>query len=136
MLLICYSMLYCEESTWNPLPFHCSKWNKWESTWNPPGIHLESMEWLWNIPCGIHVDNPYGLHGFQVEFGHSMWNMHGKKSPKWVGFHPKHIPYGMGGIPLECGGTVKTSLVSNCKSCEKVEALKSQKWLKKWVSFY
>jgi len=52
MLLLCYSMLYCEESTWNPLPFHCSKWDKLESTWNPFGIHGMLVEYsMWN-PCG------------------------------------------------------------------------------------
>jgi hypothetical protein len=87
------------------------------------GIHLESMECLWNIPCGFHVDIPYGFHGFQVDIPYgfhgfqvdipygfhgfqvdstySMWNMHGIKTPIWVRFHPKHIPYGMDGIHLE-----------------------------------
>jgi len=73
------------------------------------GIHLESMEYLWNIPCEFHVEFPYGFHGFQVDSTYSMWNMHRTKTPIWVGFHPKHIPYGMGGIHVECGGRVKTS---------------------------
>jgi hypothetical protein len=56
-----------------------------ESIWNP-----------WNT-CGIfHVNSMWifhGFHGFQVDSTHSMWNMHGTKTPIWVGFHPKHIPY-------------------------------------------
>ena len=47
----------------------------------------------------FHMEIPYGV-----------------ESPKWLGYQPKHIPYGIGGmtwIPhgfhVECGGTVKTS---------------------------
>ena len=70
MLLICYSMLYCEESTWNPLfpvesvGIHLeSIWNPWnacgifhvESMWI---IHMDSMDSRWNlaIPCGICME--------------------------------------------------------------------------------
>jgi hypothetical protein len=40
------------------------------------------MEYTWN---------PYEM----------MWIPGGIESPKWLGFHPKHISYGIGGIHLE-----------------------------------
>jgi len=50
-----------------------------ESRWKWDGIYMEST---WNPP-------------------YSMWNIGGRKSPKWVRSQPKHIPCGMGRIHVE-----------------------------------
>jgi len=56
-----------------------------ESTWKD-GIHVEMG---WNL-CGMveSTRNP----------PYSMWNIGGRKSPKWVRSQPKHIPCGIRGL--------------------------------------
>jgi len=82
-----------------------------EMGWNPGGINMER----WN-PHGIHMER-WNSHGIHVEMGwnlcekfhmkstwnppHSMWNIGGRKSPKWVRSQPKYIPCGMGRIHVE-----------------------------------
>jgi len=58
-----------------------------ESRWNSSGIYVI-------VSGGFQSIIPYGM----VE---SMWNIGGMESPKCLGYHPKHIPCGMGGIHLE-----------------------------------
>jgi hypothetical protein len=60
------------------------------------------MECLWNIPCGFHVDIPYGFHLFHVEYA---WNKNtnlGEISPKiyfiWNGWNPSGMTWISHGI--------------------------------------
>ena len=90
------------------------------------GIHLESMEYLWNIPCEFHVEFPYGFHLFHVEYA---WNKNtnlGGVSPNtysiWNGWNPSGMTWIPHGIHVECGGRVKTSdilllLLTLCFTC-------------------
>jgi hypothetical protein len=71
------------------------------------------MECLWNIPCGFHVDIPYGFHLFHVEYA---WNKNtnlGEISSKtyfiWNGWNPSGMTWIPPGFHVECGGRVKTS---------------------------
>jgi hypothetical protein len=92
MLLICYSILYCEESTWNP--------------WNACGIF--HMEFIWTpwIPGGIWP--------FHVEYAWKKITKMGGVSPKtysiWNGWNPFGMTWIPHGFHVECGGRVKTSL--------------------------
>jgi len=72
-----------------------------ESTWNP---HGNGMEFMWKIPHGIHVEIPYGMVESTWNPPHSMWNIGGRKSSKWVRSQPKHIPCGMGRFHVEQHG--------------------------------
>jgi hypothetical protein len=83
-----------------------------ESTWNhystiPCGIHVKSMECLWNIPCGYSIWIPWIPGGFQLFHVEYAWNKNtnlGGISPKtysiWNGWNPSGmtwIPCGMWG---------------------------------------
>ena len=69
-----------------------------ESTWKWDGIHVEDSTW---IPCGNSIWNG-GIHMESTRNPpHSMWNIGGRKSPKWVRSQPKHIPCGMGRFHVE-----------------------------------
>jgi len=62
--------------------------------WNGSGISII-------VPGGFQRVVPYGMMESMWNPWHSIWNIDGMEAPKWLGSHPKHIPYGMGGIHLE-----------------------------------
>jgi len=98
-LLFCIDLnYYCYYSNIGHWGFHL------ESIWNPHRIH----HFLWN-PHGFQVEDSMWNGGIHMEFGHSMWNIGGRKSPKWVRSHQNifHVEwaesmwnsYGMTWIP-------------------------------------
>ena len=70
------------------------RWNPWNnSIWNEP--------WIGVNMGGFHHHSMWNSPRFHVEYDHSMtipYGIHGDHGTrKWLGPHPKVIPYGMGG---------------------------------------